>query len=243
MRILVLSDIHANLTALEAVLADADGQWDRLWFLGDLVGYGPDPEEAVTRLRELNPLALSGNHDWAVLGKLDLFDFNEDARASVQWTRRQLSDDNKDYLQSLPPQTVEDPFNLVHASPRHPVWEYILDLETALDNFAYFDTPICLVGHSHMPLLFQLDEGADELIGYVTSHGEVIDLSQGRFILNPGSVGQPRDGDPRAAYALLDTEALTWEYRRVPYDVAETQRRLREAGLPHRLILRLEQGL
>ena len=243
MRVLVISDIHANLTALEAVLADANGHYDRVWFLGDLVGYGPDPDETVTRLRELDAVALSGNHDWAVLGKLDLYDFNEDARRSVEWTRTQLSEDNRTYLQSLPPQAVEGPFSMAHASPRHPVWEYILDLETAFENFAYFDTPVCLVGHSHMPLLFRIDETEGEISGYVTSPGDKIDLSFGRFILNPGSVGQPRDGDPRAAYALLDTEALTWEYRRVAYDTAETQRRLRAAGLPQRLITRLEQGL
>lgn len=243
MRILVISDIHANLTALEAVLADAAGQYDRIWFLGDMVGYGPDPDEVVTRVRGLDVLALSGNHDWAVLGKLDLFDFNEDARRSAEWTRAQLSADNRTYLQALPPQGAEPPFSMAHASPRHPVWEYILDLETALENFAYFDTPVCLIGHSHMPLLFRLDETRGEVTGYVASAGETVDLHIGRYILNPGSVGQPRDGDPRAAYALLDTDTLTWEYRRVEYDVAETQRRLRAANLPPRLIARLEQGL
>jgi diadenosine tetraphosphatase ApaH/serine/threonine PP2A family protein phosphatase len=243
MRILVLSDIHANLTAFDAVLEDASDQWDHVWFLGDLVGYGPDPDEAITRMRSLNPLALSGNHDWAVLGKLDLFDFNDDARRSVEWTRMQLSDDNRAYLAMLPPQTVEAPFSMAHASPRHPVWEYILDLETAFENFAYFDTPICLVGHSHMPLMFRVNEEEENLTGYVAVHDETVDLAFGRYILNPGSVGQPRDGDSRAAYALLDTETLTWEYRRVAYDIAETQRRMRAAGLPQRSILRLDQGL
>lgn len=243
MRLLVLSDIHANLTALEAVLADAAGEWDRVWFLGDLVGYGPDPNEAIDRLRELDALALSGNHDWAVLGKLDLFDFNEDARRSVEWTRKQLTDDNRAYLATLPPQAVEGVFSLAHASPRHPIWEYILDLETAFENFAYFDTPICLVGHSHMPLLFRINSQGEELIGYVTEQGETADLGQERHILNPGSVGQPRDGDPRAAYALLDTDVQLWTYRRVAYDIAAVQERMRAAGLPQRSILRLEQGL
>lgn len=247
MRLLVLSDIHANLTALDAVLADAAGHYDRVWFLGDLVGYGPDPNETIDRLRELEPLALSGNHDWAVLGKLDLFDFNEDARRSVEWTRKQLTDDNRAYLATLPPQAVEDAFSLAHASPRHPVWEYILDLETALENFAYFDTPVCLVGHSHMPLLFHVNDDGEELTGYVTAEGETVGLGLGRplgrHILNPGSAGQPRDGDPRAAYALLDTEAQTWTYHRVAYDIDAVQQRMRAANLPQRSILRLEQGL
>jgi diadenosine tetraphosphatase ApaH/serine/threonine PP2A family protein phosphatase len=243
MRLLVLSDIHANLTALEAVLADAAGRWDRVWFLGDLVGYGPDPNEVIGRLRALDALALSGNHDWAVLGKLDLFDFNEDARRSVEWTRRQLTAENRDYLQTLPPQRVEGIFSMAHASPRHPVWEYILDLETAFENFAFFDTAVCLIGHSHMPLLFHINDDGEDLVGYVTSHGEKVELGLGRTILNPGSIGQPRDGDPRAAYALLDTDAGTWEYRRVAYDIEAVQQRMRDAGLPQRSILRLEQGL
>ena len=130
MRTLVISDIHANLVALEAVLADA-GHWERVWFLGDLVGYGPNPNECVERLRELEPLALSGNHDWAVLGKLDTDEFNDDARRMVRWTRNELTEDNLAYLEGLPPRREAAPFTLAHASPRHPVWEYILDLQTA----------------------------------------------------------------------------------------------------------------
>ncbi len=242
MRTLVISDIHANLTALEAVLADA-GHWDRVWFLGDLVGYGPDPNECVERLRELEPLALSGNHDWAVLGKLDTEEFNSDARKAVRWTQHALTEENLTYLVTLPPLWVEPPFTLAHASPRHPVWEYILDLQTALENFDHFDTPRCLVGHSHIPALFTLEERSAELTFYLVGHGEVVDLSEGRLIVNPGSVGQPRDGDPRAAYALLDDEAMTWEMRRVAYDIAATQARMQEARLPRRLIERLDLGL
>ena len=244
MRTLILSDIHANLVALEAVLADADGRWDRLWFLGDLVGYGPNPNECVARLRELEPaVALSGNHDWAVLFKLDVDEFNDDARKAVRWTRRELSADNREYLNGLPPLHVVEPFTLVHASPRHPVWEYILDLQTALENFDHFQTRFCLVGHSHIPALFAMDETAGELNFYMVGDGDTVDLNLGRLILNPGSVGQPRDGDPRAAYALLDDDSLTWEFHRVTYDVAETQRRMREHKMPHRLVERLEHGM
>ncbi|RIK16281.1 MAG: metallophosphoesterase [Anaerolineae bacterium] len=243
MRTLVISDIHANLVALEAVLTDADGLWDRVWFLGDLVGYGPNPNECVERLRDLEPLALSGNHDWAVLGKLDTDEFNEDARRMVRWTRNELTEENLAYLEGLPPRHVAAPFTMAHASPRHPVWEYILDLQTALENFDYFDTSCCLVGHSHIPALFALDETAAELNFYLVGHGDTIDLKYGRSIVNPGSVGQPRDGDPRAAYALLDNETMTWEFHRVAYDIAETQARMRRHKLPARLIERLEFGV
>ncbi len=242
MRTLVLSDIHANLVALEAVLAAA-GTWDRVWFLGDLVGYGPNPNECVERLRALEPLALSGNHDWAVLNKLDTEEFNDDARRAVNWTRRELTDENMDYLRGLPPLHVAPPFTMAHASPRHPVWEYILDLQTALDNFDHFETPICLVGHSHIPALFLLDDTAAELNFYLLGDAETVDLSQGRIILNPGSVGQPRDGDPRASFAILDDEAQTWTLHRVEYDIAETQRRMHAHKMPSRLIERLEFGM
>ncbi len=243
MHVLLLTDIHANLVALEAVLADAEGQWERLWFLGDLVGYGPQPNECVERLRALEPLALSGNHDWAVLGKLDDADFNSDARYVARWTRRVLTADNRDYLNTLPPLRVAPPFTLAHASPRHPVWEYILDRPTALANFDYFDTPYCLVGHTHVPAVFALDEASGEMDFALIEHGNVLDLSRHRLIVNPGGVGQPRDGDPRAAYALLDTEAMRMTFHRVAYDVAATQALMRKQKLPRRLIKRLEQGL
>lgn len=243
MRILVISDIHANLVALEAVLNAAAGEWDQLWFLGDLVGYGPQPDECVSLIRDHGALCLAGNHDWAVLEKLDMDDFNADARASVEWTRGRLSPDNRAFLDSLLPRREEASVTLAHGSPRHPVWEYILDTETALENFAHFETDLCLVGHSHVPLVFHLDLESKELGGQVGLDGETIALDRGYRILNPGSVGQPRDGDPRAAYALLDTDATTWTWYRVPYDIAETQRRMREFGSSPRLIERLEMGM
>lgn len=246
MRTLILSDIHANWVALEAVLEDTRGRWERLWFLGDLIGYGPNPNECVERLRELDPaIALSGNHDWAVLGKLDTEEFNDDARWAVNWTRKTLTTENRAYLDGLPPLSVAPPFTLAHASPRHPVWEYILDLQTALENFAYFDTPACLVGHSHIPAIFLLDEESATLELNLPADGDIIDMTPGRerLIINPGSVGQPRDGDPRAAYALFDDETHTWEMHRVPYDIAETQRRMKGYRMPSRLIERLDYGM
>ena len=241
MRILVISDIHANLAAFQAVLKDAEGKWDRIWCLGDLVGYGPDPNECVALLREHDHLSLSGNHDWAVLGRLDISSFNAEARAAITWCRRQITAETKAYLQELPARTELDNFTLAHASPRHPVWEYILDYETAAANFAYFETPYCLVGHTHAAIIFERDQEG-EINLYLPVYDQPLPLSIGRLIINPGSVGQPRDSDPRAAYGLLDTEAMTWKHRRVPYPIAETQEKMRRHNLPPRLVARLEYG-
>ncbi|MCB0033717.1 MAG: metallophosphoesterase family protein [Anaerolineales bacterium] len=241
MRILVISDIHANLVAFKAVLEDAKGKWDKVWFLGDLVGYGPDPNECVALMQELDHMALSGNHDWAILGKLDISNFNIDARNAVLWAQGIITDETFAYLDALPPMLTEDNFTLAHASPRHPVWEYILDRGTAAINFAHFDTPYCLVGHTHVPIIY-----AEASSNHIELHppiysGQLI-LDDTRCIINPGSVGQPRDSDPRAAYALLDLEEMTWSHCRVPYDIAETQARMREHGLSDRLVARLAYG-
>jgi predicted phosphodiesterase len=241
MRILIISDIHANLIAFEKVLAHAKGKWDVLWCLGDVIGYGPDPNECVTLLREQAHLSLSGNHDWAVLGRLDIFSFNADARAAISWTKNVLTDNNREYLEQLPSMVVEPPFTLAHASPRHPVWEYILDQNTAAANFSCFETPYCLVGHTHAPIIFEeLDE--EEAMAHLPEYGRTLKLNSNRLIINPGSVGQPRDSDPRAAYALLDTKKMTWEHIRVEYDIPAVQERMRKHGLPYRLIVRLEYG-
>ncbi|MFT5193572.1 MAG: putative phosphodiesterase [Cellvibrionaceae bacterium] len=242
MRILVLSDIHANLEAFQTVLADAAGNWDKVWFLGDLVGYGPDPNECTELLAGLDHIGLSGNHDWAVLGKLDIDSFNDHAKSAVLWARDILTDDTREFLEKLPPAIVPDKiFSMAHASPRQPVWEYILDRETASINFNHFLTPYCLVGHTHVPIIFEMAKG-ETFITY-PEYDTPIDLSKmGRSIINPGSVGQPRDSDPRAAYALLDLEKMTWEYKRVAYDIEVTQKRMEEHGLSDRLITRLTYG-
>jgi diadenosine tetraphosphatase ApaH/serine/threonine PP2A family protein phosphatase len=243
MRYLVISDIHANQTALSAVLADA-GSFDFVWCLGDLVGYGPDPNECIDQLRDLPHLSLAGNHDWAALGKLDNMSFNSDARIASIWTRSELSPSSRDYLDALPTHLVQDQFTLAHASPRQPVWEYVLDPLIAQRNFTYFQTPFCLVGHTHIPVVFcQLDDNPSGCITLVPPYDGPIHLEiEGRLILNPGSVGQPRDGNPQACYAILDTEAMTWEHRRVPYAFQITQERMRARDLPSRLIERLEYG-
>jgi diadenosine tetraphosphatase ApaH/serine/threonine PP2A family protein phosphatase len=241
MRILVISDIHANLPAFEAVLAVADGQWDRIWFLGDLVGYGPNPNECVSLLREFDHISLCGNHDLAVLEKLDIEEFNDDARSAVLWTRSVLSEESRHYLDALAPKHIVDDFTLAHGSPRHPVWEYIMDYETAAANFAHFDTTYCLVGHSHYPL-HVIEDAPDDLRILPPVYGETFPLEEKKVILNPGSIGQPRDDDPRAAYALLDTVKLTWQFGRVVYPIEATQQQMREAGLPGALIARLAMG-
>ena len=243
MRCLVLSDIHSNLEAFEAVLEDA-GPVDQVWCLGDVVGYGPDPNACVDLLRSLPHLCIAGNHDWATLGMLDLRDFNPDARDANQWNQEQLSPDNLVYLKALPEILVEDGFTLAHGSPRYPIWEYVIYASTARDIFEHFSTPVCFVGHTHTPAIFRLESQEDRkvCVALLPTLNEPLSLASGRLIVNPGSVGQPRDGDPDASYIILDTEAFTVEYRRVPYPVEVTQAKMMTHGLPMRLAVRLTYG-
>ncbi len=242
MRVLLISDVHANLTALEAVLNDAEA-YEGVWFLGDLVGYGPDPNECIERIRALPDLvALMGNHDAATLDQLSTDAFNEDARQSVIWTRDALSPESVAYLGELPDKVkVVDDVTLAHGSPRQPVWEYILNAKTATENFFFFVTPFCFVGHTHLPRIFRLSDSRAQADLFVPIENACFELSP-RLILNPGSVGQPRDRDPRAAYAIFDLETKMIEFRRVAYDVRGVQERMRQAGLPERHINRLEAG-
>ena len=241
MRVLVISDVHSNLEALNAVLAAAE-DFGVIWSLGDIVGYGPQPNECIARLNEFEHVAIAGNHDWAVLGKLDLGDFNAYARHANLWTRQQLTAQSLAYLEALPETVVEGSFTMAHGSPRHPVWEYLFDPKTAKLSFAHYDTAICLVGHTHVPIIFRDLADSNQCQLSLPLTGPAIDLDGGRYIANPGSVGQPRDRDPRAAYMLLDTEAKVCEQCRVGYNVAETQRKVRLAGLPGRLGTRLAFG-
>jgi len=241
MTILVISDIHANLTALEAVLSDA-GTVEAVWCLGDLVGYGPDPNECIDRVRLLPSLVcMRGNHDAAALGQIDIEAFNAEARLSIQWLLSSLSEESLDFLGGLPEKKVIGQVTLAHGSPRNPVWEYILDSRIARRNFDYFDTPFCFIGHTHLPIIYQMDEVQNNVSLIVTEAGERRALVK-RALLNPGSVGQPRDHNPFASYALFDPEANTWENRRVAYDVLSVQRRILDAGLPPRHALRLAEG-
>ena len=242
MRVLVISDIHSNDTALEAVLEHA-GSVDATWCLGDLVGYGPDPNQVLERLRGLPHLrSIFGNHDAAILRRMELEAFNGDARTTLNWTEKVLTPENVNFLRSLAPlDEIDGAVTLAHGSPRDPTWEYVLTTFSARLNFAHFNTRYCFVGHSHIQSMFELDEAEDRVIAAPNRLFEAVPLPH-RSIANPGSVGQPRDRDPRAAYAIFDTEARTWEARRVDYDVAVVQKRIRDAGLPPRHALRLAEG-
>jgi predicted phosphodiesterase len=242
MRYLVISDIHANLAALNSVLIDA-GTFDHVWCLGDITGYGPEPNECIERLRQLPLTSLAGNHDWAVLGKLDLEDFNRDAHAACLWTREHLTPENRDFLAALPVLVEEDDYTLVHGSPSEPVEEYVLDVLTASYNFERFQTPVCLLGHSHWPVAFMQPSNSSGLCAHIRMLPfQPLRFDGGKWIVNPGSVGQPRDSNPQAAYAILDTNQGLWEYRRVTYPVEETQELMRKYRFPARLIERLSHG-
>ena len=241
MRTLIISDIHANLTALEAVLADA-GKVDATWCLGDLVGYGPDPNECVERITALpNLQCILGNHDAAALKHIEVDSFNPEARTAILWTQQRLNTTNLSFLQSLPERVILDLITLVHGSPRQPVWEYLLDTRTATLNFDFFDGLYCFVGHTHLPVMYYLPDDAMYARLVVPENETQLTLAP-RAILNPGSVGQPRDRDPRAAYAILDMDQNTWECHRVAYDIPSVQERMVKAGLPERHILRLAAG-
>jgi predicted phosphodiesterase len=241
-RILVISDIHANFTALEAVLADA-GEVDETWCLGDLVGYGPDPNECIHRIRSLPKLTcLMGNHDTAAIGNLALVSFNHDARRSLVWHKETVTKKNLTFLTSLPSDVVVcGEVSLAHGSPRDPIWEYVMNALTARINLGFFSTPWCFIGHSHMQVVFQQCARRDSVDIVVLPPGEGYELTE-RAILNPGSVGQPRDRNPRAAYALFYPEKKIWEPRRVEYDIQAVKTRILEAGLPPRHAERLAGG-
>ena len=241
MHILIISDIHANLTALDAVLADA-GSVDAVWCLGDLVGYGPDPNECVERIRELPDLqCILGNHDAAAVGIIEIDAFNPDARKTILWTQERLTPANKDYLNNLPERVSLEFITLVHGSPFRPIWEYLLDTRSATLSFEFFDTPYCFAGHTHLPVLYYLPDTLLIAQLIVPEHISQMTLAP-RAIINPGSVGQPRDRDPRAAYAMLDLTNYTWEWHRVEYDIDSVQERMRAENLPERHISRLSTG-
>src|SRR5436305_874624 len=242
MRVAVVSDIHSNLHALEAVLAAIDGEGpDELWCLGDLVGYGPRPNECCAAIAEQADVCLAGNHDLAVRGTIDLEEFGGEAGIAATWTRTVLEPDAQAFLDRLEPEGLAQGVALYHGSARDPIWEYVLSDEGALATLELAGSPLVLVGHSHVAL--RVVQSGDELDGGVAHGGTDLDLAGVRALLNPGSVGQPRDGDPRAAYLLLDLDAQHASFRRVEYDVKRTQSEMRDADLPEMLAGRLELGL
>ena len=242
MRYAIIADIHANLTAFEAVLDDMErrGGVDEIWCLGDIVGYGPDPHECIERLRQYNHVCVAGNHDWAAIGKVSTADFNPDAALACQWTAGQLTAKDIRYLERLPLEIDKDSFKLVHGSPREPIWEYVISIGIARENFNFFQSPYCLVGHSHVPFVFREEDGSCTSSRLVDNIG--LAVGESRLILNPGGVGQPRDGDPRASYAIYDSESRIVRLHRIAYDIIITQDGMMEKGLPVRLAVRLQHG-
>jgi len=237
----VISDVHANWHALEAVLEEVDREEpDELWCLGDLVGYGPRPNPCCAAVERRAALCLAGNHDLGVLGAIDLAEFTGDAVVAARWTRGVLAGGSRSFLESLGSYAARDGVELFHASPRDPVWEYVLSAEAARAAFELTEAPLVLVGHSHVPLAITLEE---VLGGGLAPGGTEVELGDHRCLLNPGSVGQPRDSDPRAAWLLLDFEAGVASFRRVEYPVGRTQEESRERGLPDALAQRLAHGI
>jgi diadenosine tetraphosphatase ApaH/serine/threonine PP2A family protein phosphatase len=239
-RIAVVSDVHSNLAALEAVLSAIDAAPpDEIWCLGDVVGYGPRPNECCEIVESRADVCLAGNHDLAVRGTIDLDEFRGDAAVAARWTRAVLSESGHAFLDRLDPQDERDGVALYHGSARDPVWEYVLSDDAAAATLALSPLPLVLVGHSHVAL--EVEWRDDTLTGGLAPDGTRVDV-RGRVLLNPGSVGQPRDGEPRAAYLLLDLEARTATFHRVEYDIERTQAEMRAAGLPEALAARLTRG-
>ena len=245
MRIAIISDIHANLPALEAALAEIDKDPpDQLWCLGDVVGYGAQPNECSRIAEDRSDLCLAGNHDLAALDALDISSFSPAAAEAAIWTRNELEDEPRSFLESLKPTDDSGEVAVYHASPRDPVWEYVLWPEQAGECIARQATRVSIVGHSHVALCFRGDDDGevDATQGAQVAAGTTLDVGEGRWLLNPGSVGQPRDGDPRAAWLVLDTNAWTATYNRVEYPVEEAADSIIAAGLPEHLGRRLAIG-
>jgi diadenosine tetraphosphatase ApaH/serine/threonine PP2A family protein phosphatase len=245
LRVAVLSDVHSNRQALEAVLtAVEEAGVEQIWCLGDMVGYGAEPDACTTLVRERCDVCLVGNHDLAVLGELDVSAFSETAAAAVEWTRANVSEETLDLLRGLRPAESREGIGLFHASPRDPIWEYVLSAEQAEAAFEAQSERVGLIGHSHIALFFtRPDAGrASYAQGAQAGDDAEIFLAEGRWMLNPGSVGQPRDGDPRAAWLELDTEAWSARFHRVPYDVAAAAGAIFETRLPPILGERLGAG-
>jgi len=244
MRIAIVADIHANLTALDTVLRHA-GVVDAVWSLGDSVGYGPQPGQCIARLRELGALMVAGNHERAATGAISTEDFNPDAAAAAQWTKARLTLEERAFLDSLPEVALEGEFTLVHGTLRDPIWEYLYSYEAAIGHLALQETPFGLFGHTHVPTLVVEDEHLPrgcELLRL--QDGEKVDLGGrgGKLVVNPGSVGQPRDGDRRSSYALYDSQENAITLHRAEYEIGATQKLMEEARLPGWLIKRLAEG-
>jgi predicted phosphodiesterase len=241
MRCAILADIHSNVAALTAVLNDIEGKGDvdEIWCLGDIVGYGPEPGECIKLLRRYCSVCVAGNHDLGAIGKIELSYFNPAAAEACQWTAQQLNPVDARYLEDLPESIQKGDFLLVHGSPASPIMEYVMSTSVAAKSFTFFKSPFCLVGHTHVPMAFKQENNAVTSIPMSLGIGVVVNH---RMIINPGAVGQPRDGVPRASSAIFDSEASMLRVYRIPYDIRATQDRMMQVGLPISLITRLEMG-
>ncbi len=243
MRFAFISDIHANLEALEAVLNDIKGQnIDEIICLGDIVGYGANPNECMELVKNHCPETLLGNHDAAAVELLSTQHFNIHAKIAIEWTEQNLKKENCNYLSSLPLKTTKESMTLVHATPYEPnMWYYITSLEEAAFNFQFFDTKICLVGHTHIPIIIILDNDK-ELYVHQDTYVNMEKLEGARFLINVGSVGQPRDRNPKSCYGILDTFKKEFFYRRISYNIDKAQSKMKKIKMPDFLITRLEEG-
>jgi len=243
MKLAIISDIHANIEALEAVFADIKASnADEVLCLGDIVGYGANPNECVELIRKSCSLTLLGNHDAAAVGLLSTQHFNIHAKIAIEWTMGNLTASSHSFLKALPLKETKFQHTLVHATPYEPnMWYYITSLEEAAFNFQFFDTDFCFVGHTHIPLIIVLEDEKEVYVhqGESLNYGK---LEKVRFLINVGSVGQPRDRNPHSCYGILDSDTKTYTYHRVEYDIQKAQAKMRKIKMPEFLVTRLEEG-
>lgn len=241
MKIAIFSDIHSNLEAFKAVLNDIDRQnVDQKLFLGDIVGYGPNPNECIELLQENSDVALGGNHDWAAVGLTDDSYFNQYARESMQWTIETLTDENKEYLKTLKPDRVLDSMQIVHSTPLEPPeWHYIMSIQDAQENYPMLEKDLCFIGHSHQPVIIECMDGTN--IQPIRDMYKTLDKNR-KYIINVGSVGQPRDSNPDACYLIYEMDTGDIQFRRVEYDIKRVQKKMARKKLPQYLIDRIAIG-
>lgn len=241
MKYAILSDVHGNLEAFQAVLKDlTQEKVDQTFFLGDSVGYGADPNQCIELLQGLTPFAVTGNHDWATVGLIEYSYFNPLAKTAIEWTTKELTVSHQEFLKKLPLMQNHHNLTLVHATPYKPAeWDYIFSSQEASLSFQHHEQQICFIGHSHVPIAFEQDEEGKT---YALTDTTFTLSDPHRYIINVGSVGQPRDGDPRAAYGIYNRDDSHFTLKRIPYNIEYAQKKIIEAGLPHFLALRLALG-
>jgi len=246
MRVAILSDIHSNLEALNAVLDSVRSEEIRdIWILGDILGYGPMPNECIDAIKKLDAITITGNHDLGAVSEIDIDNFNEEGKVAIEWQRSKVSLENLEFIKALPKSARPiDDVLMVHGSPRHPVWEYVIASWIADENFAYFNEKICFFGHTHLPTVYKSNiEQGSEIIDVTAGDRFELDGKDLRWMINPGSVGQPRDGNPDSSYLILNTDDWSIEFRRMAYKINKTQEEMRGVGLPSYLRERLPRGL